>query len=67
MFELRYDKRLEPNGGWTVFDVVTGRTAELEGRFCYGLERGLAHLVAHYLNLQRASENDNGQYRDARM
>ncbi|WP_273795182.1 hypothetical protein [Brucella intermedia] len=65
MFELRYDKRLEPNGDWTVFDVVTGRPAELNGQFCCGLRRGDAYLVAHYLNLQRTGANDNQQKRGA--
>lgn len=45
-----YDHRKEPDGTWTVFDVSTGRTAEMGSRTMIGMTMADAKELVIFLN-----------------
>ncbi len=46
----RYDRRLEKNGTWTVFDAFTGRPAEVGSRQTTGMQIADAEETMRILN-----------------
>lgn len=46
----RYDLRKEPDGTWTVFDVNTGRPAEMGSRTMVGMRKEDADEIVVFLN-----------------
>lgn len=55
----RYERRLETNGTWTVFDVFTGLPAEVGSRQTTGMQIADAEEMMHILNRLRPA-NDCG-------
>ncbi len=47
---LRYARRIEANGTWTVFDAYTGRPAEVGSRQATGLQMDDAEEMVAILN-----------------
>lgn len=58
MTKTHFDKRQEPDGTWTVVDLLTGEPAKLNGQFCCSLRRDEAREVGNYLNLLEESDHD---------
>ncbi|RUX25383.1 hypothetical protein EOA13_27520 [Mesorhizobium sp. M7A.F.Ca.US.011.01.1.1] len=52
MATLRYDRRKEIDGMWTVFDVFTGLPAEIDGHPYVDLDMEYANEMADVLNTQ---------------
>lgn len=46
----RYDRRLETNGTWTVFDAFTGHPAEVGSRQTTGMQIADAEEMIRILN-----------------
>lgn len=46
----RYDRRLEKNGTWTVFDAFTGHPAEIGSRQTTGMQIADAEEMMRILN-----------------
>lgn len=55
----RYDRRLESNGTWTVFDALTGHPVEVGGRQTTGMQVADAEETMHILNRMHLA-NDCG-------
>lgn len=49
----RYNRRIERNGTWTVFDILTGRPAEIGSRPTTGMQLNDAVEVMDILNRVR--------------
>ncbi|TIN71381.1 MAG: hypothetical protein E5Y30_11900 [Mesorhizobium sp.] len=49
---MRYDKRRDPDGTWTVFDVFTGQPVSPDGWPAIGLNREYADDLVDLLNAE---------------
>ena len=56
---LRYARRIEKNGTWTVFDLFTGDTAEVGSRLTAGMQMSDAEEIMDVLNYIHPA-NDQG-------
>ena len=56
---LRYARRIEKNGTWTVFDIFTGHTADVGRRLTAGMEMRDAEEILGVLNYIHPA-NDQG-------